>query len=468
MRVSPHFVTILAAPLLLSSPTAAASCILNPVSGLTFSPDYSTVSVLFQDFTASVGDPASCLGSAPTDPLHIDVTNGGANPIPAGTVIAYSADYRGSLDGNSTASIRTVNGGRQTRDTLVSTDAVPPPGNVVLSDFAGASNGVLRSDIYLAMLSYDDPQNQFSLETIDYTELARTTTTDIQTSVDQLSTAHTSLITRLNATGDLLTGAGQKFEQDDGVAALGSVGSFTLGATGRRSLEGGFTLLGGAAVFNQSVGGASASGLLFSGSLRYVEPSGGLVRPYGELGLVTAPLMGLSFTRSYVTSIGTTTTTGTATGGLYGGFIKGGVLLVPDENNEVVASATVSKDWPLTGAYSETFSGSNLFAASAPAQTNSFDTAKIGVDWTTKVMSRVDVTLSGAVGATIADNPVATDVMFAGAFSGAPRSELFGEYGARVAYEIDPSQSISAFIHGSMGQYSGSHVQVGGDFHDRF
>ena len=459
----------LAAPALTGTPALAATCDFKSATGVAFAPDYSAISVFFDAFTASVGDPASCSATSfTTDPFQIDLTNGGANPIPPGTVIAYSADYRGSLDPTSTASISIVNGGLVSQGTVVATGANPPPNNVSFSNIVGTNSTTLTSDIELALLSYDDPANQFSLETIDYTELGRTTLADVQASIDLLAADHTALITHLNATADLVTGAGQKFEQGDGVTALGGIGSFTLGATGRRSLEGGLTLLGGAAAFSQSAGGAAATGFLFSGSLRYLAPDDGLVRPFGEVGLLAAPVMGMSFTRSYATSTGTTTASASAFGGLYGGFIKGGALLAPDPDTELVFAATLAKDWLLTGAYTESLSGSNLFAASASAQTGSFDTVKLGADWTTKVTPMVDVTLSGALGATIAENAVSTNVTFAGAFNGAPRSEMFAEYGARVGYRIDPSQSIGAFVHGSSGQFSGSHVQVGGDFHVRF
>jgi hypothetical protein len=457
------------ASILLAAPASAATCDFSSATGIVFAPDYSAVTILFDDFTAGVGDAASCSATTfATDPFQIDLTNGGANPIPAGTVIAYGADYRGSLDPNSSASIQVVTVGLTSQGTVVANDANPPPNNVSFSNIVGTNTTVLTSDIQLAMLSADDPLNKFTLETIDYTELGRTTIADIQTSVDQFAANHTSLVTHLNATADLLTGAGQKLEQGNGVTALGGVGSFTLGATGRRALDGGFTLLGGAAVFNQSAGGATGTGLLVSGSLRYITPGDGLVRPYGEVGLISAPAMGLSFTRSYVTSTGTTTATGNATGALYGGFVKGGALFAPDADNELVFAATLAKDWLLTGAYTETLSGSNLFAASAPAQTSSFDTVKAGIDWTTRPVPKTELTLSAALGTTIAENAVATNVAFAGTFSGAPRSELFAEYGARIAYEIDPTQSIAAFVHGSTGQYSGTHVQVGGDFHVRF
>jgi len=153
---------------------------------------------------------------------------------------------------------------------------------------------------------------------------------------------------------------------------------------------------------------------------------------------------------------------------MLGGFVKGGALLTPDENNQVVLSATFARDWLMTGAYSETLDGSNLFAATAPAQSSGFDTIKAGVDWTTKVAPKTALTLSGAIGQTIAENPVAANVAFAGTFSGAPVSETFAEYGVRIGYELDAAQSVGAFLHGSTGQVSGSHVQVGGDYHVDF
>jgi len=422
----------------------------------------SAYSVLFDSVAGFFADrlsPAVCDIAVPVTPVVLG----------AGEFAVYKADYRGFLLQGGTGRITVANSGATAGATVPAVDG--DHNGLYLESYAAAIPGdaTLNSSIMLELLGYDPsaPDTIFTLDSIDYL-LVRTTATDIQTSVDQFAANHTSLITHLNATADLLTGAGQKLEQDDGVTALAGLGSFTLGATGRRNLDGGFTLLGGAAVFDQSAGGSTASGLLLSGSLRYIAPGDGFVRPYGEIGLISAPAMGLSFTRSYVTSTGTTTATGSGAGALYGGFVKGGALLAPNPDNEIVFAATLAKDWLLTGAYTETLSGSNLFAASSPAQTSSFDTVKAGVDWTTKLVPKTELTLSAALGATIAENTVATNVAFAGTFSGAPRSELFAEYGARVAYEIDPAQSIGAFVHGSTGQYSGTHVQVGGDFHVRF
>ena len=336
------------------------------------------------------------------------------------------------------------------------------------SDFVGTSDGNLDSTISLRLRQIRRSQSQFTLDTVDYLELARTTTADIQAASNEFAANHTSLITHLNGTADLLTGAGEKFDAPDHFGPFAAIGSFNVGVTGRKNLDNGLSLQGGAAAIDQSAGGASARGLLLSGSLRYLTPDSSMFRPFVEVGLTSAPVLDLTFTRHTKTSAGTQTSTGTALGMTFGGYLKGGVLVAPDASNEIVFSASIGKDWLHTGAYTETVTASSLFAATAAAQDSSFDTAKAGIDWTTAVTPQIEVTLSGALGATIAENDVQSNVAFAGAFNGAAKTELFAQYGARASYALDPASSIGGFVHGTTGQYSGTHIQVGGTYHVRF
>jgi hypothetical protein len=440
----------------LATGVARADCPPLSFSITPFGDDYS---VLFDQMVATQSTPAICN----------DLTV--ANAVAPVVVGVYSAEYRGGFDDTAAVGRLTVSqdGVVIASSTSLDDPEAPGVGNLFYRHLIGTdSNGDIKSDIELELLQSATSFDTVTLDTVDYSLLATANLSDVQISIDQLSAAHTALVTHLNATADLLTGAGHPLDEHDGVSVFGGVGSFTTGATGLRSLGNGLTVLGGAATFSQSAGGAAATGLLFSGSLRYLSPDQIMVRPYGEIGLITAPAMGLSFTRSYVTSDGTTTVSGSTTGTLLGGFLKGGALVAPDENNEVVLSATLAEDWLTTGAYAETLDGSNLFAATTPAQSSSFDTIKAGVDWTTKVAPKTKLTLSGAIGRTIAETPVSADIAFAGAFSGAPVSETFAEYGVRVGYDIDAAQSVGAFLHGSTGQISGSHVQVGGDYHVNF
>jgi hypothetical protein len=433
----------------------AANCTDGNVS-ITSVPNPQTATVAFDQFIASVGDPATCALSVPIDPL------------PAGTIAAYSADYRGFLLEGTQGRITVDNDGHIT-GVVVDASAGDVDG-LYLSSFAGsnAAGTAIESDIDLTILGYTDPGTQFTLDTIDYLELARTTTAAIQASADQLAADRTAVVTHLNGTADLLNGAGQPLESPDGVGFLGAFGSATLGVNAHMGLGEGFTALGGVAYIDQSAGGASASGILASGALRYIAPDAAMLRPYGEVGLHVAPSLDLSFSRTYTTSTGTTSASADTTGSFFGGYVKGGVLIAPDASNTVVLSATLAKDWLATGAATETLDGSNLFAASTPAQTGSFDTFKLGADWTTTLTPELDVTFSAAVGHTFAENAVVTDVAFAGPFTGAAKSETFAEYGVHANYALSSQTSVGAFVFGTTGESSGTHIKVGGDFHVHF
>lgn len=438
-------------PLLPTTALAAADC------SFSFTPNGDGYSVIFDSidgFFAQLGAPATC-------PVEVTV-----DPVLADEIAVYKADYRGGLDLNASGKIA-VKTGNHAASVVVTTGDESFDG-LLFSDFVGTKDGDLDSAVALSLLKQKYPDSTLILDSIDYVELGRTTTADLQTSANQFAANHTSLVTHLNATADLLTGAGQQLEQPDGVGGLGGIGSFTAGLTGRRVLGGNFTALGGAAVLDQSSNGARATGLLFSGSIRYLTPDAGVFRPFAEAGVRTSPVLDMSFTRQTKTTAGTQTGTATAVGATFGGYLRAGVLVAPDLGNELVFSASLAKDWVHTGAYAETVTASNLFALSAAAQTSSFDTIKLGADWTTKAVPGIDLTVSAAVGRTIAEDSVATKVAFAGAFSGAARSENFVEYGLRAGREVVEGTNVGVFVHGATGDYSGTHVQVGGDFHVRF
>lgn len=423
-------------------------------------PGGTSYSVLFdgpEGFFAELDRPAECDISVPVVAL------------PPGVVAVYSADYRGFLVEDATARMFVVNNGRLV-EVVVATGADPILGELFFSDYVGSNPAgtAIDSLIALELLAALDPFAFFQLDTIDYAEFARTTFDDIQLSVDQLAVGRTALVTHLNTRFDLLAGAGQELDGPDRYGIVGGVGSVTLGVNGKISVDDGLSLLGGLAFVDQAAGGSNAAGVIATGAARYVTPDTDLVRPFAELGFKAAPMLGLSFTRSYETSLGTSTATGSTSGSFLGAYVRGGVLVAPDPDNEIVLSASFDRDWLSTAGYAETFSDSNLFAASVPAQTGTFDTLKAGADWTTRVADDVKLTLTGAVGHTFAHSPVTADVAFAGGFSAAGVSESFVQYGVGASYEIAEGSSVGLFVHAATGAVSGTHAQVGGTFHVRF
>jgi len=415
---------------------------------VTPTPDNTAYSILFSDMVSTIGAPAHCALSVPT-------------ALPAGTVAVYSATYKGGYaDPDATASLSVAHNGV--------TDSAVLPDGFTYDHLIGSSNlQTIDSDITFELLT-GDPAGDGSLDTLDYLELARATTADLQASADQLAAARTGIVTQLNGTVDLLSGAGQPIDAPDGVAFVGGVGSVTLGAEGHYALGNGFTVLGGIAYLDQTTTGAETNGIMGTAGLRYVAPEESMFRPLAEVGLQAAPALGFTFSRTYLTGGGTVSASGTTTGAFYGAYARAGVLIAPDPNNTIVFSGSFARDWLSTAAYSETMTGTNLFAASAPAQTATYDVARLGVDWTTRITPEVALTFSGAVGHTFAETAVTTTVAFAGPFASTPVDESFVEYGARASYDIAPQSTVGAFVYGTTGQVSGTHVQVGADFHVRF
>jgi hypothetical protein len=408
-------------------------------------------SVLFNSadgFTSTEPVPATCDVSVP-----VTVS------LPPGVIAVFSADYRGFVDEGSTGSIFVDTNGQLA-------------GAAVKGEFDGLffsqygrffdTDTSFDSTTWIELLAAGDPASFFVVDSIDYA-IIWVAPEDLQPSAAQLAAARTGVVTHLNGTFDLLNGAGEPLEGDDRVALIGGVGSVTLGVNARMSLLDGFSIHGGAAFVDQQSVGASTTGALFSGSLRYLAPGDDVVRPFAEAGLKAAPALSFGFSRSYETSTGTMTATGSTTGAFFGSFIRGGALVAPDASNDIVFSASLARDWLSTAAYDETLDSTNLFAASAQAQTGTFTTLKAGIDWTTRPSADFALTFSGALGHTFAHDHVATEIAFAGDFTSAPVSESFVEYGVRAGYEISRTTSIGAFVHGVTGAVSGTHLQFGGD-----
>ncbi len=443
--------------LVLASPALAAFDCGTDITPLFGGTAYSVIFDSFDGFTAT-----------PTTPAVCDVNVSLVNPLAPGVVAVYSADYSAALDIYSTGRLLVLNEGR-TAGVIVANGDTDSTGRV-LFDFVGtnATGDGIDSQIWLDLLEYFDGDSTFVLDSIDYVEIAQANISDLQISADSLATTRLGTVTHLNGTLDLLDGAGRPFDEEDGFNAVGGIGSITLGVQGRAAVTPDVSVRGGLAFIDQQVGNSSTTGVVGSAAVRYAPQSDEMPRPFADFGVRAAPGLAMSFSRSYVTNVGTMTGVGQTTGTFLGAFITGGVLVAPDPSNEIVFSASLSRDALTTAAYSETMSASNPFAASAPAQTGIFDTVKASAEWTTTPTEGVDLTLSGAVGVTGSSTPVATQIAFAGNYTSPGASEVFVEYGARAGFELAPEMNAGLFVFGTTGASSGTHVQVGGDLRVRF
>jgi len=439
-----------AAFVLLASPAFAACVDVQP-SAPTYVDDPPTASVLFDSFVINSADTSqTCALSTPA--------RDGAPVPPAGEISAYSADYRGFVGTDRPATLTVTESG-VTRSVVLA----PETEDLLLHSYVGSdADGNLNSDITLTVAG-NDQNLAGGIDSVDYLLLATTTLDDQYFSLEQVSTARTAIVTHLNSTTGLVLGSNQPLDRETQVGAFGAVGSHTVGANGHFNLGDGFSLDGGVAVFDQSVGGASSNGVLLGGKVTYLQPETGAgFRWLGSAGAMAAPGMSLSFSRDYLNTANDTMVSGegSGSGNLFGIWVEAGALVAPAPDNEIVFSASLSRNW-LNFDYAEAQTDTNPFALSIDDATSTYDTIKAKAAWTTQISPDVDLTLHGAVGYLHANDDLTGDVALVGPLTVGGQSEAFAEYGARVGWSFAENARWDVFALGSTGAETGTHAQVG-------
>lgn len=433
----------------LASGAMAASC-----DGGATLPDAHSGTFLFNtELFATSPTPVGC-------DLSIDVNAESIDPsgnIAAGTVVVYKTQYRGALEDTDRAHISVTHDG--VTDGSDVTLAQPDPDVAYYENYLGTGlNGTIDASLFLALLEDNSSAGVTSIDTIDFAEAGRTTIGSQQASVDSLATQGMTFVTHLNTTADLLVVGDQPLEAPDSLSLLGALGSHTLGVTTHYNLGGGFSIDAGAALFDQE----GASGSLFGGSARYLEPGVNTFRPFAEIGLNAAPGMNLTFSRAYDDgSIDGANVLSKTNGSMGSAYATGGLLFAPDLNNQIAFSGTLMHTWFSYDGYTETFGDDNLFNADVAGGTGGYDTIKAKLAWTSALTSDLDMTLHAAVGVTRAADGVLTDIAFAGPMTGTSKDDLFVQYGARLGWAVNQTTTANIFVNGSSGTVSGTHAQVG-------
>ena len=208
---------------------------------------------------------------------------------------------------------------------------------------------------------------------------------------------------------------------------------------------------------------------MFSGAAAARYPGDGRVyQPFFEAGVTAAPSLGFTFGLTYTTQTSSMVATGTTSGSYYGGYLRSGVLVAPTLDDKIVLSASLAADWLSTGSLSENPGGAGTFTVNQPAQTGLFNTVRVGADWTHQITPVASVTLTGALGRTFASSGVTSTIPGAGVFTTSGADENFFQYGARTTYGVTEAMNIGAFVFGTTGELSGTHLQVGGSARIRF
>jgi hypothetical protein len=194
---------------------AAADCSYTP----TLAPDARSGTIIFDSiggFTVAPSETASCSATV-------------AVAIPNGTFGVYKVDSRGSIDLNAhDSAVYSVQHVQTQQSSLAGPLSVDP---LVITQYFGSGPSTDFTGTFTFDLTNATTGAQGVLDTVDilagYTTLA-----SVQGSVNALADEETGIVTRLNATGDLLLGHNQPLEAPDNFSVFGAVGSHTFGAPG--------------------------------------------------------------------------------------------------------------------------------------------------------------------------------------------------------------------------------------------
>lgn len=424
------------------------------------SPNSNEDSILFDAFVVAAGDLEACNVTSPVS-------------VPAGHYGVFRQRVQGfaalgpddeavfTLNSNGDVVSQTVRGEFEDVDFT----------RYTATGLVGAETSY-SADITVDMQGASALDAEATMDTLDLL-VGYTTLEDQEDALDAVGLQQLGMIVHLDGNASQLRGGDQRLEGENEVAVLGSYGSYNFGATARYNLADGFSVLGGVSLFSLGAEGADAAGVLATGAIRYVDPTGATVRFFGEGGFEAAGL-GLSLSRTYDAGSGDIAASGSGTGLLGAAYVRGGALWEPNSNNQVVLSASLKQSVLGLSSFVEDDSDTdpNLFAADYSGLGTSVTTIKTGIDWTTQLSHDLDLTASGAVGAAFGSGAAANIFgvsEFTGeAVTGAAQSVVFAQYGLRLGWTPSPGTKLDGFVQGTTGTGIGTHAQIGAAYRMSF
>lgn len=294
-----------------------------------------------------------------------------------------------------------------------------------------------------------------------------TTPSSIVNSINMLGAGRSAIMVQehgfaaplLGGNGPITGGGGD----DAGIFA--AVGSASGGASGRKSLGGGFSVTLGLSVASESYTNATMNdAVLIAASVRYVHDLSQTLHPFVEAGGWYAPSGTYQFSRAYANGAGLASGTGSASGEQSYVFGRAGLALNLTPSDELAFSAEIGRQTLDTAAYAETLSAGNPFNALVSSGQDRMTVGKIRGQWTHAFSPALDatITVAGARAFDYSSSLVAT-VAGVGTLSPALRNPSWIEDSARVSYRLSNLIRIEGFVNSVSGLDGGdTRVHVGG------
>ena len=252
----------------------------------------------------------------------------------------------------------------------------------------------------------------------------------------------------------ILLGATEQVNCSNCSSGFGSIGSYALGAHGRRSLTDELTVMGGFSYDEYSASGITVTNApTFAGSLVYDPVNFGRSRPFVEIGGGVVPFEQVKYSRSYQNGLTPSVGEGQGLDRSLGLFGRVGWVDRFSPIDEAAVYTDISRSWLSAGGYTETSTAVNPFPATVKSGIDSLNVARLGGQYTHLLNGQFEVNVSAAVaygfGAGIGSQ---WDVYGYGPVAPYPiANSAWCEWGARIGYRLANRMVVDAFALGTVG-----------------
>jgi len=272
-------------------------------------------------------------------------------------------------------------------------------------------------------------------------------------SIDALAQQRFNQMITNRVLGTVLLGVNEQVNCSDCVSAFGSAGSFSAGVHGRKELTPNLSLLAGIAYTQYSEGGyAVTSAPIGAFALRYDFVDWGSSRPFFDVGAILSPSEKVSYSRSYLTSLGPVSLESATNSSNYGAYGRAGWISRLSPRDELAASVEVWQLWQRVNGYADPSAALNPFDASIATGTDRTNLVKIGGQWTHLLGNNIEGNINGGfVQSFAARSGIVATVTGNGTVVPTIGNQSWFEYGGRLGFRLTKGWVADLFVDGTLG-----------------
>ena len=200
----------------------------------------------------------------------------------------------------------------------------------------------------------------------------------------------------------------------------------------------------------------------FAGSLVH-DSNLGDSRPFVEAGRGLTPYEQVKYSRNYLSSAGVDLGIATAVNRALSLFARVGWLARLGPTDEAAVYGDLSRNWMVTGGYSEATTAINPYPATVAPGLDTLNVARIGAQYTRLFNDNIEANVSAGIayGFGAGSGSVVNVYDFGPIAPNALPNTTWFEYGARVGYRFNDSLVVDAFVIGTAGGEVGATAHGG-------